>query len=81
MTAPLRYNPQPPTEVYRVAVFNPTQHGVLELETVRGLSLDARKIAAQNLADQVPPGYTVQVFSRQYTVGRSTPQSTRIIWE
>jgi hypothetical protein len=53
----------------------------LELETVPGLSLDARKIAAQNLADQIPKGYTVQVFSRQYTVGRSTPDSTRIVWE
>jgi len=81
MTAPLRYNPQPPTEVLRIAVFNPTQHGVLELETVPGLSLDARKIAAQNLADQIPKGYTVQVFAGIYTVGRSTPESTRIVWE
>ncbi len=78
---PLKYNPQPPTEVLRIAVFNSTQNGVLELETKPGLSLDARKIAAQNLADQVPPGYTVQVFSRQYTVGRSTAASTRIVWE
>ena len=77
----LKYNPQPPTEVLRIAVFNPTQHGVAEFETVPGLGLDARKIAAQNLADQIPNGYTVQVFSRQYTVGRSTPESTRIVWE
>lgn len=78
---PLKYNPQPPTEVLRIAVFNPTQNGVAEFETAQGLGFDARKIAAQNLADQIPKGYTVQVFSRQYTVGRSTPESNRIVWE
>ncbi len=78
---PLKYNPQPPTEVLRIAVFNPTQNGVAEFETAPGLRLDARKIAAQNLADQVPPGYTVQVFMGIYTVGRSTAASTRIVWE
>lgn len=77
----LKYNPQPHAEVLRIAVFNPAGYGVLELETVGGLSFGARQTAAQEIADQIPDGYTVQVFSRQYTVGRSTDKSKRIVWE
>lgn len=76
-----KYNPAPITAVYRIAVFNASGNGVAEFETVPGLLLDSRKVACQNIADQIPDGYTVQVFEGVYTLGRSRDDSKRIIWE
>ena len=78
--APLKYNPRPITERYRITVFNPEKHGVAEFATIPGLLLDQRKMAAQEIADRLQPGYTVQVFAGVHTIGRSLHRS-QIVWE
>ena len=80
MSRVLKYNPQPLTVVYRVAVFNPSGHGVAEFETLPGLSMDARIDAAQRISDAIPEGYTVQVFEGVYTLGRTVAGNRRITW-
>lgn len=76
-----RYSPAPITAVYRITVFNASGNGVAEFETAPGLLLDSRKTVCQNVAEQIPDGYTVHVFEGVHTLGRSRDNSKRIIWD
>ena len=76
----LKYNPKPRTETYRIAVFNATGNGVAEFETLPGQTLDQRHETCQSIADQIPQGYTLQVFLGVHTIGRTTHFNRKIQW-
>ena len=76
----VKYNPAPITEVYTVEVFNKTGHGVATLSHPQGLRIDERKAICQEIADQIPDGYTCTVYTGVHSIGRTTPRNRTIQW-